>query len=71
MPGTRLHGIRRRYGCVTCGSMPNYLDDQHRREAFGEAFLHHLINWERVASRLLEVEADPGREVAETASDRR
>jgi Fe-Mn family superoxide dismutase len=36
-----------------------YLDYQNRRKAFVEAFLDHLVNWERVASRLREAEILP------------
>jgi Fe-Mn family superoxide dismutase len=33
-----------------------YLDYQNRRKAFVEAFLDHLVNWERVALRLRKAE---------------
>jgi Fe-Mn family superoxide dismutase len=45
-----------------------YLDYQNRRQAFVEAFLDHLVNWDHVAKQLIEAETQLARETPARAS---
>jgi superoxide dismutase, Fe-Mn family len=49
-----------------------YLDYQNRRQAFVEAFLDHLVNWDFVSKQLIEAETRAARETpAQAAGGRR
>jgi superoxide dismutase len=45
-----------------------YLDYQNRRQAFVEAFLDHLVNWDFVSKQLIEAETRSARETPSRAA---